>query len=166
MLPFGKIRLKSSRLELGAINPVTFGQHLRKRRLELGLFQREVAERLAVDPHSVTEWEKDHKEPSIRFWPAIIAFLGYDPHPEPRTLRERLQATYRALGLSRKHASRELSIDENTLQRYEEGRSEPKSTRLRQLIATFLERGVAARGKAVPEKPRGVHYDEQRSPQQ
>ena len=157
MLPFGRIALKGQKSKTFADTPVTLGEHLKKRRNELGLLQREVAEQLDVDPHSVTDWEKDHKKPEIRFWPALIAFLGYDPHPEPQTLGERLQATYRALGLSRKKAARQLGIDENTLQRYEGSHREPKSVRLRQLVADFLDRGVAALGRAILEQPHRVH---------
>jgi DNA-binding XRE family transcriptional regulator len=97
MLPFGRIELKGQKIKPFSEQPVTLGEHLRKRRLELGLFQREVAHLLAADSHSVSEWEKDHAKPGIRFWPAIIGFLGYDPHPEPRTLGEGLRAKRRVL---------------------------------------------------------------------
>jgi hypothetical protein len=39
---------------------------------------------------SVTNWERGKTEPEFRHLPAIIAFLGYDPRPEPVTLPERL----------------------------------------------------------------------------
>jgi len=119
MLPFGRIELNGQKTKPFAEQPVTLGGHLRKRRLELGLFQREVAKLLASDSHSVTEWEKDHAKPGIRFWPAIIAFLGYDPYPEPRTLGERLQAKRRALGFTIAETARWLEVDEGTFGKWE-----------------------------------------------
>jgi len=137
MLPFGKIRLKSLRLPPWAFVPSTLGQHLKKRRLELGLLQREVAQRLAVDQFTYLTWEKDRKIPWDRYAPALKAFLGYDPGPAPVSLPGRLKAKRRGLGLSRKAAARRLGIDEGTLYRWERGISEPKG-RHAELIAQFI----------------------------
>lgn len=76
--------------------------------------------------------------PEIRYWPAIIAFLAYDPNPAPQTLGERLQAKYRELGLPIKDAARQLGMDEGTLLKYERGTSRPTTERARKLIDTFL----------------------------
>ena len=137
ILPFGRIVLKGQKSKPFAERPVTLGAHLRKRRHELGLFQREVAERLGVDPHSVTDWEKDHKEPEIRFWPAIIAFLGYDPHPEPQTVGERLRAKRRSLGLSIVAAAGRLGVDEGTFGQWEREIRQPMGNHLA-VVAQFL----------------------------
>jgi transcriptional regulator with XRE-family HTH domain len=59
----------------------TIGDHLRKRRLGLGLLQREFAERLGVTESTVTNWELNRTTPALRFLPAIIALLGFDPRP-------------------------------------------------------------------------------------
>ena len=53
---------------------------MRKRRLDLGLLQREIAARLGVTESTVTNWELNRTSPKIRFLPSIIALLGYDPH--------------------------------------------------------------------------------------
>jgi transcriptional regulator with XRE-family HTH domain len=118
--------------------PTTLGEHLRKRRVEQKLFQRQVATRLGIGTHTLTTWEKDNSLPEIRYWPGIIAFLGYDPHPRPTTLGERLKAKYRAMGLPRKEAARRLGLDEGTLQRYEEGTWRPTTPRSRRIIKKFL----------------------------
>ena len=55
------------------------GDHLRKKRLDLGLLQRDVARRLGVDTASVTNWEKNHNVPMPQLIPRIIEFLGYVP---------------------------------------------------------------------------------------
>ena len=80
--------------------------HVGKRRLELQLTQNQAAERLAVKPWTVLNWEKDHTEPPIESMPAIIRFLDYDPFPEPTTIPERLLAKRRAMGWSIKEAAR------------------------------------------------------------
>jgi transcriptional regulator with XRE-family HTH domain len=67
---------------------------LRKRRLDLGLLQREVAARLGVTESTVTNWELNRTSPKIRFLPGIIALLGYDPRPAGVTLADQLPGCY------------------------------------------------------------------------
>ncbi len=90
---------------------VTIGDHLRKRRLDLGLLQREVAERLGVTESTVTNWELKRTNPALRFLPRIIAQLGFDPRPTGATLAEQLVACRTARGLSREAAARLLGVD-------------------------------------------------------
>lgn len=67
---------------------------MRKRRLDLGLLQREVAARLGVTESTVTNWELNRTSPKIRFLPGIIALLGYDPRPAGVTLADQLPGCY------------------------------------------------------------------------
>ncbi len=124
-LPFVKLCLRTERPKPYPLHPSSLGEHLIKRRMEAGLYQREVAVRLGVTLHTVLNWEKGWTEPEARHWPKIIGFLGCDPQPESAALGGRLQARYRALGLSRKEAGRRLGIDENSLKAYEDGACEP-----------------------------------------
>ena len=55
------------------------GDHLRKRRLDLGLLQKEIAKEIGVNKSTITNWELNHNYPELRFIPAIIEFLGYWP---------------------------------------------------------------------------------------
>jgi DNA-binding XRE family transcriptional regulator len=80
--------------------PVTLGEHLRKRRMDLGLTQRRVAKMLGANPWTYLLWEHDWTRPRPRFVPAIIQFLGYDPFPKGVTFPERLRAARRRLGLT------------------------------------------------------------------
>jgi len=89
--------------ETGA--PVTVGDHIRKRRLELMLLQREAAERIGVTECSVYNWENGVSSPDFRKLPAIIAFLGYNPVPEPTGEAERRVWQRRSLGLSQREAA-------------------------------------------------------------
>jgi DNA-binding XRE family transcriptional regulator len=81
-LPFCHIQL-AARKPLPPAYPSelrTLGDHLRKRRLDLGLLQCDVAEKLQVNPMTVCNWETNRTSPQLRFMPRIIAFLGYNPH--------------------------------------------------------------------------------------
>ncbi|MBY0533740.1 MAG: helix-turn-helix domain-containing protein [Rickettsiaceae bacterium] len=57
----------------------TFGDHIRKRRLDLDLSQREVAKLLKVKTDTVTNWELNRNDPQVSQYPSIIQFLGYYP---------------------------------------------------------------------------------------
>jgi len=93
--------------------------------MDLGLFQRDVALKIGADTTSVTNWEKGHTEPELRFLPAILSFLGYDPRPQPRSIGEKLVAFRLAKGWARPRLAAELRVDPSTLARWETGKREP-----------------------------------------
>ncbi|MEO6191592.1 MAG: helix-turn-helix transcriptional regulator [Thermoanaerobaculia bacterium] len=109
------------------------GQHLKKRRLDLGLRQKDVAEKLGANPKTYEYWEQEKYEPEFRFLPAILSYLGYDPRPEPKTLAERIQATRHRQGISQRELARRLGLDPSTITAWEAGTVEkpyPRFTRL------------------------------------
>jgi transcriptional regulator with XRE-family HTH domain len=108
----------------------TIGDHIRRRRLELKMLQREVAVQLGVDTTCVFNWEAQISKPEIRYMPAIIAFLGYNPLPEVTTIGERLVRQRTTLGLTQKDAAERVGVDPSTLAKWERGE--------RQLAGTFL----------------------------
>jgi DNA-binding XRE family transcriptional regulator len=57
--------------------PVTLGDHLRRRRLVLGLYQKEVAALLGVATSTIWNWEHGWAI-GRRFIPRINQFLGHD----------------------------------------------------------------------------------------
>ncbi|PKO18729.1 transcriptional regulator [candidate division BRC1 bacterium HGW-BRC1-1] len=120
----------------------TLGDHLRKRRLDLGLFQRHVGGRLGVTTDTVVNWEKNRTEPEVRFLPLIIEFLGYDPNPAPQTLGEKLIHCQRVLGLSRKRLAAELGVDESTLRDWERGLHRPTAKRTVSLLQNLFARAA------------------------
>ncbi len=64
-------------------NPQTIGEHIRKRRMDLKLEQKEVARRVGRSKTLVFQWEHNKAMPGRGAWPAIVAFLGYDPFQMP-----------------------------------------------------------------------------------
>lgn len=106
--------------------PETFGGHLRRRRCQRGLLRREVAVDLGVDASTYLLWEQDRCQPTVRYYPAIFKFLGYEPFAAPITLPEQIAAQRRRLGLTLKEASSAIGVDEGTFQRWEAGEWKPR----------------------------------------
>jgi transcriptional regulator with XRE-family HTH domain len=131
--------LKSLRPKDYFESPQSLGQHLKKRRRELGLLQREAAERMGILKDTYGNWEKDKRKPVAAQFRPVREFLGYDPTPEPKTLAERLQAKRRELGVTLSQVARYLGWDEGTLTRYLNGIWRIPSTR-----AASLEEFIAA----------------------
>lgn len=104
----------------------TLGHHIRKRRLDLGLIQRDLAERVGVSEDSIWNWENRGLKPELRYMPAILDFLGYDPRPEPATLAERIVRFREGKGWARPRLAVELCIDPSTLARWERGEKSPR----------------------------------------
>ena len=96
-------------------------QSLAAQRRQLGLLQREAAERLGVSTDTVVNWETGRTEPVPAQFRPLVAFLGYDPTPEPKNLSERLAAKQRRLGASLAQVARYLGWDPGSLRRYLDG---------------------------------------------
>jgi len=77
--------------------------------------------------------------------PAVIAFLGYDPHPDPKTLGETLRAYRRALGLTQQELAKQLGICRYTLGSLEMGRSRPSAGMLEKVTTPLGALAVAAK---------------------
>lgn len=120
-LPGVRVTLKALRPTEFPNGPETIGEHLKARRLALGLYQRQAAERLGVTLETVLHWEKNRTEPPASVYPAIIAFLGYDPSPTPGSLSERIKAKRRALGWTIREAARQLDVDPTAWGSWEHG---------------------------------------------
>jgi transcriptional regulator with XRE-family HTH domain len=107
-------------------DPVTLAEHLLKRRKQLGLLQREVAAQLGIRHESYLGWEKHGQEPEVWRWQKVVNFLGYDPHPAPTTLPQRLAAYRRCTGLTQRAVGKLLGVNECTVQSWERGRHPPR----------------------------------------
>ena len=114
--------LKSLINKVSDFEPRTLGEHIRKRRLILGITQEEAGKRIGTTKFTVINWESGLRRPVIKYIPALIRFLGYDPEPPVcTTLSEQLAAKRRSLGWSQKVASRKLGIDPCTWSSWENG---------------------------------------------
>ena len=61
------------------MNPQTLGEHIKRRRIDLGWTQKKVAEILHVTDDTITYWEVGRSKPRASYYCRIIQFLGYLP---------------------------------------------------------------------------------------
>ncbi len=137
----------------------TLGDHLRKKRLDLGLLQREVAKCIGVSSATAWQWERNRSEPETRYVPAIVEFLGYLPQVPYGSFPEALRTVRRAAGLSQEQLANLALIDESTLAKWERGETLPlRSTTER------LQRFFKTIGQPMPEfGPEAVYNSERRA---
>lgn len=77
----------------------TIGDHIRKRRLDLGLFQRQAAEQIGVSEATICNWERSETGPGVRHIPWIIKFLDYDLLSTLKNLPGKLKLSRQIPGL-------------------------------------------------------------------
>ena len=88
-----------------------------------------MAQQLGVGEATVTGWEANGAQPTLKYMPAIIKFLGYNPLPPPPSgMGERLVRCRTMLGLSQKVFAGRLDVDQGTLAKWERGEREPAGT--------------------------------------
>ncbi|WP_332882192.1 helix-turn-helix transcriptional regulator [Geothermobacter hydrogeniphilus] len=116
--------------------PITIGDHLRRRRIELGLYQKDVAAKLSVTTPTVWNWE-NRGSVDLRFIPRVIEFLGYNPIPQPEDLLGKLAWYKQVNGLSLEQLGVEMERDPEQLADWLSGRHKP-CRRNRGEIAAFL----------------------------
>ena len=117
----------------------TIGDHIRKKRIDLKLLQKEVARKIGVDETSVLNWEKNRNTPSLTYIPKIVEFLGYRPFDiSTGTPGEKIICLRRILGLSQKELARSLGVDPGTLGDWEKDKTQPKKVLLEKLNVLFM----------------------------
>ena len=67
-----------------------------------------------MDKMSVFNREANAPNPEVRYMPAILQFLGYNPLPGANGWAEQLARHRTTLGLSRKAVTKRLGVDANT----------------------------------------------------
>lgn len=138
-MPFCHVTLRGRKpREVYPEEPKTIGEPRKKRRLDLGLRQRDVALRVNAAEQTVCNWEKGRTEPGFRHYPALIAFLRYDPLPKGETLGERIRATRRRQGLSQEQLAQVLGIDQATVWAWEMERVCHRYPRLIRLFEEYV----------------------------
>jgi transcriptional regulator with XRE-family HTH domain len=101
----------------------SLGEHIRKKRIEKGQFQKQVAEILGVSEDTVTYWEKNRCEPQVKHYPKIISYLGYYPFThETETLAGKLMQIRFCYGWSFRQCANVLCISEDAAKRWERGK--------------------------------------------
>lgn len=94
--------------------PITVGEHISKKRMDLGLLQREVAEIIGVTESSIWNWEHG-TEPELQYKPRIINFLGDVPFDCLDDTVGRLGWYKRAMGMNLDHLGEAMGRDPEQL---------------------------------------------------
>jgi transcriptional regulator with XRE-family HTH domain len=116
----------------------TTGDHLKKRRLELNMLQKEVAQRFGITVCTVRNWERNRSNPSLIFIPKIIQFLGYVPYDtSEQDFGKKIAAKRRLLGWNQKELAHRVGVDPCTIHSWEKGEHKPRKLLLRLLAAFF-----------------------------
>lgn len=113
-------------------SPQTLGEHLRNRRLVLGLRQEDVAEQFGTLREVYERWERDQRQPVVSEWPDIIAFLGYYPAREERAADVVLKAR-RCQGMDQKALAHVVGVIHQRLRRWERDQEIPTTGELSRL---------------------------------
>jgi len=119
----------------------TLGDHLRKVRLDRGLWQEHVAAELGVAVGTLLNWERNHTRVQTRFMPKVLAFLGYDPREESGQLGDRIRALRERQGLSQGALARKLGLNVSTVVAWERGRVRLAFPKVRKRFEEFLAEG-------------------------
>lgn len=96
--------------------------------MDLGLLQKDVAERIGVSRDTFRNWEAGRTEPAVQHVPRIVGFLGPFTLPEAERALDfpaRLTLARRRLGLTQKQFAARLGVDESTVQKWETGQHRP-----------------------------------------
>ena len=142
-MPFCKVALWAKK-PVSAAYPTelrTVGDHMRKRRLELEMLQKDVAKEFGATVCTYRNWEKNRSNPSLVFIPMIIEFLGYVPYDTTcQDLGKRIAAKRRMLGLRQKDLARLIGVDPTTVRAWEKGNHRPQKKLLCKLVCLFAQR--------------------------
>jgi DNA-binding XRE family transcriptional regulator len=106
--------------------PLThIGLHIKKKRIEQKLFQRQVACFVGVSTDTICNWENGLAEISLKCMPRVISFLGYNPFPMPKEILKKLEWYKTKNGLSFKELGFQMKRDPGQLADWFSGRHSP-----------------------------------------
>jgi transcriptional regulator with XRE-family HTH domain len=94
---------------------------IRKRRLDQGLRQTDVAQIIGCDEMSVVNWEKGHTTPRVNQTAGVVRFLGFNPFQNGDTVAQRLINHRKGLGITQKDFAHQIGVDPSTLAKWERG---------------------------------------------
>jgi len=128
-LPYCAFTLKAKRsLPLNYPQyPKTIGEHIKKRRMDLKLLQKDLAKKLGTTGSSIVNWETNKTYPTLIYMPRIVDFLGYWPYdPKIKTLGQRIKRARKFRSLTQESLARIIEVDPSTVANWE--RDEKKAS--------------------------------------
>ena len=106
---------------------ITFGDHIRAKRLDIGLQQKDVAKALNVPTSTIVNWEKNRTKLPYTYYKSICDFLNYCPIENPATNLPLKLLYIRAymFGMGHREFAKFTGFDESTILHWENGGSRP-----------------------------------------
>lgn len=125
------------------INPITLGDFLRKRRIDLSLTQKEVARIIGTSITNIRNWELNWRVVSTRYRPAVDDFVGFCYLGNPPAWTFPLKAAREHYGYSLRKLASLVGVDWCTIAAWERDTHRPTSRKLRKLRDYLLAQGFA-----------------------
>ena len=117
----------------------TIGDHLRAKRMDLNIHQKLQSTQLGCGHLSLVNWELNHHQPTLKFMPKIVEFLGYDPLPKPKGFMEELDR-YRVLkGWSINRLALKIGIPYDSLKYWFKDNHPPTSSNMSRIESFWKE---------------------------
>lgn len=129
-------------------NPKTIGEHIKKKRMDLGLMQKDIAKIIGVTKGTISYWEATDNPLRVKSYPGIIRFLGYIPFEIGDSPAEQLLGYRRILGLTHKGVAEKWGVDRGSIERWESG-AIPRNEQFREGIANVANKLVVELGLVV-----------------
>jgi len=137
-LAFWKLQI-GFKNQLWVCNSTVVGEHIRMKRLQLGLIQKDVAKIINVSEDTITFWENQKASPMIHHYPNIISFLGYNPvGAMDGSLGDQLRSFRVLNGLSSKELGKLLRVDASTIRSWETNMIIPSAKNLKKIDKMIL----------------------------
>ena len=134
-LPFCHVALKAEKTR--SYDPGTLGEHIRKARIDRGLTQSNAVAFLCVSVATLHNWETGKTTPPVKYWPAIMEFLGYCPYQRARSIGDQLRLHRMHRGLTIEAFAKMLGVDPGSIAYWETGKRRP-DTQSRKMIENFF----------------------------
>ncbi len=110
-----------------------------KRQLELGLTQLQLAKSFGVAECTVTSWEKNRSNPTLKGLSKIVEFLGHILELRvPRSLGDTMIEYKRRRGINQETMAKRFGVDPTTLCRRERDES-GQTGRLSKKVQAFID---------------------------
>ncbi len=114
---------------------ITIGDHIKKKRLENNLFQKDVGKIIGTDNFTIVNWEKNGtKNIPAKYYPKIMEFLNYCPlEKPPTTITEKIKLHRLHQELNQKQFAQLLEVDPTTVKFWESGERKPSEKMIKKL---------------------------------
>ena len=98
--------------------PKTIGDHLKTKRLQLHLFQSDIANTIGISTGSLQNWERNVGTPMPKNMPAVIRFLGYVPFEHDGSLGGKTRWLRLGAGWNQEELAVAARCEESTVWRW------------------------------------------------